>query len=114
VLLEQNYAQHSFVKMAQFKFMSYWGTYTYGLYCLHYLCILVAIQVLHRLGLNTTPVGVVLGDNATALLLALVLSWVSYNFYEKPFLKLKKPLCLHYPLIPRSYQSFCSSITPGP
>ena len=89
VLLEQNYARHSFFKMAKFRLLSYWGTYTYGLYCLHYIALLAAIQLLHRLGLNNTAFGVVVGDNAVALLLALGMSWVSYNFYEKPFLKLK-------------------------
>jgi peptidoglycan/LPS O-acetylase OafA/YrhL len=89
VLLEQNYARNSLFKMANFRFLSYWGTYTYGLYCLHYIALLVAIQLLHRLGLNTTAAGVVFGDNLLALVLALGMSWVSFNFYEKPFLKLK-------------------------
>jgi len=89
VLLEQNYARHSFIKMSQLRLLSYWGTYTYGLYCLHFLALLAAYQLLHRLGLNTTPLGVVLGDNAVGLLLALAISWVSFNFYEKPFLKFK-------------------------
>ena len=89
VLLEQNYARHSLFKMANFRLLSYWGTYTYGLYCLHYLALLVAIQLLHRLGLNHTAMGVVVGDNVVALLLALGVSWISFNFYEKPFLKLK-------------------------
>jgi peptidoglycan/LPS O-acetylase OafA/YrhL len=31
----------------------------------------------------------VFGDNLLALVLALGMSWVSFNFYEKPFLKLK-------------------------
>jgi peptidoglycan/LPS O-acetylase OafA/YrhL len=89
VLLEQNYARNSFVKMAQFRLLSYWGTYTYGLYCLHYMALLFAIQLMRRLGFNDTPLGVVLGDNTVGLLLALAMSWVSYNLYEKHFLKLK-------------------------
>ncbi len=89
VLLEQNYARHSLIKMSQLRFISYWGTYTYGLYCLHFLALLIAFQLLQRLGVNHTPLGVVLGDNAVGLALALAISWVSYTFYEKPFLKLK-------------------------
>lgn len=89
VLLEQNYAKYSFIKMSQLRLLSYWGIYTYGLYCLHFLALLIAFQLLHRLGLNQTPLGVVLGDNAVALVLALAMSWVSYNFYEKLFLRLK-------------------------
>ncbi len=89
VLLEQNYARHSFVKMAKMRWLSYWGTYTYGLYCLHFMTLLAAYQLLHRLGLNKTVTGVLLGDNAVGLTLAMLLSWVSFTYYEKPFLKLK-------------------------
>lgn len=89
VLLEQNYARRSFIKMSQLRVLSYWGTYTYGLYCLHFLALLAAYQLLHHFGLNRTSIGVVLGDNTVGLLLALGISWMSFTFYEKPFLKLK-------------------------
>lgn len=89
VLLEQNYARYSFVKMGQLRWLSYWGTYTYGLYCLHFVALLAAYQLLHRLGLNQTVAGVLLGDNAVGLGLAMLLSWLSFTYYEKPFLKLK-------------------------
>ncbi|MBD2766413.1 acyltransferase [Hymenobacter sp. BT664] len=89
VLLEQNYAKNSIIKMSKLRFPTYWGTYTYGLYCLHYLALLAAIQLLKRLDLNNSALGVVLGDNLVGLLLALVISWISFNYYEKLFLKLK-------------------------
>ncbi|MGI4873441.1 MAG: acyltransferase family protein [Janthinobacterium lividum] len=89
VLLEQNYARQSFVKMAQLRWLSYWGNYTYGLYCLHFMALLAAYQLLHRLGLNTTVAGVLFGDNALGLALAMLVSWLSFTYYEKPFLKLK-------------------------
>ena len=57
--------------------------------CLHFLALLAAFQLLHRLGLNRTPIGVVLGDNVVGLLLAMAISWLSFTLYEKPFLKLK-------------------------
>ena len=44
---------------------------------------------MRRLGLNHQPLGVVIGDNALGLALALGISWLSCTFYEKPFLKLK-------------------------
>lgn len=89
VLLEQNYAQHSFLKMSQLRFCTYWGVYTYGLYCLHYLALLASIQLMRRLGLNNSVLGVVVGDNTVGLLIALLGSWLSFTYYEKPFLKLK-------------------------
>jgi peptidoglycan/LPS O-acetylase OafA/YrhL len=89
ILLEQIYSRHSFMKMEQLRWFSYWGTYTYGLYCLHFIALLAAYQLLRRLGLNQNVTGVLLGDNIVGLVLALLLSWLSFTFYEKPFLKLK-------------------------
>lgn len=90
VLLEQNYAQQSFVKMQNLRFPTYWGTYTYGLYCLHYIALLFAYQILHRIHLNDKALGAVIGDNGLGLIIALAMSWVSFNWYEKPFLKIKE------------------------
>lgn len=90
VLLEQNYAQKSLVKMQNLHFPTYWGTYTYGLYCLHFLALLFAYQILHRIHLNDNAFGAIIGDNGLGVLIALAMSWISYNWYEKPFLKLKE------------------------
>ena len=89
ILLEQNYALHSVVKISQIRFLSYWGNYTYGFYCLHSLALLTAFQIMRRLGLNHQSLGVVIGDNALELALVLGISWLSFTFYEKRFLKLK-------------------------
>ena len=89
IILEQNYAQHSLFKMANWRFPSFWGTYTYGLYCWHFLTLLLAYQILHRLGANKTAWGALLGDNLLGLSLALTVSWLSYHSYEKFFLKWK-------------------------
>lgn len=89
VLLEQVYAQHSILKVGRLHFPTYWGTYTYGLYCLHFLALLAAYQLLHRLHLNDTVFGAIVGDNGVGLLVALASSWVSFTWFEKPFLKLK-------------------------
>ena len=70
------------------------GVYTYRLYCLHFVALLAAYQLLHRLGLNQTVAGVLLGDNAVGLALAMLLSWLSFTYYEKPFLKLKNRFAL--------------------
>lgn len=90
ILLEQSYAQKSFVKMQNLGFPTYWGTYTYGLYCLHYIALLIAYQILHRTHLNDKALGALIGDNGLGLIIALVMSWVSFNWYEKPFLKIKE------------------------
>lgn len=90
IILEQNYARHSIVKMTHWRFVTRWGTYTYGLYCLHFLALLAAYQISRRLGLNNSVYGVVVVDNVLGLAIALSVSWLSFHFYEKPFLKLKE------------------------
>ena len=89
VILEQNYSRFSFVKLVDWRFPTYWGTYTYGLYCWHFLTLLVAYQILHRIGFNKTPWGAMMGDNLLGLSLALLVSWLSFHTYEKFFLKWK-------------------------
>ena len=89
IILEQNFAEHSLFKLSTFRLPTFWGTYTYGLYCWHFLALLIAYQILHRLGINQTIWGAVLGDNILGLILSFGISWVSYHFYEKKFLKWK-------------------------
>jgi peptidoglycan/LPS O-acetylase OafA/YrhL len=43
IILEQNYAENSFFKLNNFKTITNLGTMTYGLYCLHFIGILVSI-----------------------------------------------------------------------
>ncbi|MBK7389056.1 MAG: acyltransferase [Bacteroidetes bacterium] len=45
IILEQNYAKNSLFKMSDFKRISKLGTITYGLYCLHFIGILVATTI---------------------------------------------------------------------
>lgn len=89
VILEQNYAERSFFKMSQFKTMSRLGVITYGLYCLHFIGILTAIQITNMLMINTALWQVLIIDTAIALGLTILISWLSYRFYEKPFLRFK-------------------------
>jgi peptidoglycan/LPS O-acetylase OafA/YrhL len=89
VIAEQNYAQHSPFKMANSKWMSRWGNYTYGLYCLHSAAILVA-HILSEKLLHLHNPWLVMGIDATVGLgLSLAMAWVSYRYFETPFLKLK-------------------------
>ena len=89
IILEQNFALHSFFKLSNWRFPTYWGTYTYGLYCWHCLALLAAYQISHRLGFNNTVFGAVVIDNVLGLVISLLVSWISYQLYEKHFLKLK-------------------------
>lgn len=89
IILEQNLSRHSFFKLSNWRFPTYWATYTYGLYCWHCLALLIAYQISHHLKLNNSVFGVIVVDNILGLAISLLISWCSYHFYEKYFLKFK-------------------------
>ncbi len=90
IILEQNYAKNSFFKMKNIKWLSSLGKYTYGLYCLHFIGILVAINVTKILKLNTELWQVLFLETTLALLTTFIFAYISYHFMEKPILKLKR------------------------
>jgi peptidoglycan/LPS O-acetylase OafA/YrhL len=90
IILEQNFANTSFFKMSQFTGVSRLGKYTYGLYCLHTIALLVVVTSLNKLGLNRYAWQLWLIELPLSMLLSIILSYFSYHFFEKPFLSLKE------------------------
>jgi peptidoglycan/LPS O-acetylase OafA/YrhL len=89
IIAEQNYARHSFYKIANNRFLSKWGNYTYGLYCLHTIGLLVSLILSEKIVKITNP-WLTMGINFTVgLCLSMLLAYISYTYFEKPFLKLK-------------------------
>ena len=90
VILEQNYSNNSLFKLSNFKWATYFGKRTYGLYCLHFIGILTVTQLTKMLGLNTAVWHVLILDTFFSLLLTLLIAEISYRYFETPFLKLKE------------------------
>lgn len=90
IILEQNYATKSFFKMSSFKTFSKLGLITYGLYCLHFLAILITNQILQRFGFNTHLWQVLLLETSISLLLSIWIAKISFRFVERPFLRIKE------------------------
>lgn len=90
IILEQNYSINSLFKMSRFKTVSNLGVITYGLYCLHFVGILITTTLTKKLVMNTKMWQVLLFETACALGITIVISKLSYEYYEKPFLKLKE------------------------
>ncbi|KAA9333183.1 acyltransferase [Hymenobacter busanensis] len=88
VILEQNYAPRSIVKVGRIRWLTYWGTFTYGLYCLHPIASMLVGFSLDRLGFHHS-LSTVLLLTALSLPLSAALAWLSYHYLEHPFLKLK-------------------------
>jgi len=89
IILEQNYAERSFFKLGRSAVLSRLGTYTYGLYCLHPVAILVVLRMTALLRINTALWQVLLLEPALSLVLSVLFAYVSHRWFESPFLRMK-------------------------
>lgn len=90
IILEQSYAKNSLFKLSNFKTISKLGIITYGLYCLHFIGILITTTIMGKLEFNTHLWQIVLVDTSLALTITIVISKLSYTYCEQPFLRLKE------------------------
>lgn len=74
-----------------------WGKYTYGIYLLHFICLLFFKNIFDVLRIQLDMESLNYKENIIAAFVVGILSsilgfWLakfSYTYYEKPFLKLK-------------------------
>lgn len=86
LILEQCYAQHSLFKTGRLKRISNLGLITYGLYCTHFIGILIATTLTNRLGMNTALWQVLLLNTLLALVITVAVSKLSFRYFEGWFL----------------------------
>ena len=89
ILLEQNFCRNSFFRMENYKVLNWLGKYSYGMYCLHFIALLIQIRIGNYFGF-TSQWWVLLFGPMLGLLLAIVIALLSYHLYEVRFLNLKK------------------------
>lgn len=89
IILEQNYASNSFFKFSRLKLITHLGRITYGLYCLHFVGILIAVNLTKLIGFNTELWQVLILETLLALGITILISSMSYQYFEKPFLRFK-------------------------
>jgi peptidoglycan/LPS O-acetylase OafA/YrhL len=90
IILEQIYCINSLFKIGRLKLISRLGEYTYGLYCLHMIGILIAATLLDRLALNRSLWQIIIFEGGLSFLITIGLGILSFKYYETPFLKLKE------------------------
>jgi Predicted acyltransferases len=78
------------LKIKDSNMLSRLGIYTYGLYMYHTLVINLLKQLFNKGGYNMDKPGVAMVFGLGALLLSVLCSVLSYQLFEKQFLKLKK------------------------
>ena len=89
VILEQNSFDNSFYKWKFSKLLSDLGRHTYGLYLYHFVAIYIVSIILGKLLFNTQSYQVFFVEPILSLILSIIVSYLSYRYFEKPFLKLK-------------------------
>lgn len=89
IILEQNYARNSLFKIGNWKLVSTLGKYTYGLYCFHVIGILISVTLLQEFSLNQHSWQLWLLEVPISFAMSILLSWLSYHYFESWFLKLK-------------------------
>ncbi len=88
VIYEQTYCRNSFFKMSEFKIITYLGKFTYGFYLIHTISNFICHNILDKI--NPEPFfRFLLLQPAASFLLTIVFGYLSYHYYEKPFLNLK-------------------------
>ena len=89
IILEQNYSKNSFFKFSKLKTISKLGLYTYGLYCLHFFVISLVKGGFTKIGFETSNIFIAIAAAVTSLAGVIVICRLSYQYFEKPFLRLK-------------------------
>ncbi len=91
VIMEQNYALHSFYKASKLKVISAFGKYTYGMYCYHMICFFLVTYCFYLLGINVINPNkyIFVSIVIVAIAVTIVISKISYIYFESKFLALK-------------------------
>ncbi len=92
IILEQNMADQSLVKLGRFKVLNYLGVRSYGLYCYHMIAIFFTFYIFHLFGISLVNHNflIYISEIIVAFLLAVIFSLTSYRFFEKRLLALKE------------------------
>ena len=87
IMIEQTICNNSILKVSTFKLLDYFGKLSYGLYCFHGIVITIIIKLTGSF--EDSFFKSVFVYPTIVLLLTMFISYLSYEFYESKFLKLK-------------------------
>lgn len=90
VIFEQNLSEKSLFKLSDFPIVSYLGRISYGLYCYHFIGILITIQLSNFIGIKDSFFSVIVLETLVSLAITIAIAMLSFRFFEKPFLRMKE------------------------
>jgi len=89
IIIEQNFADNYIIKFNKFKVISKMGKYTYGLYLLHPIAIQIGNIIIRFIYNEKKRLFSATFLRINFFMLSMLLSYLSYNYVETYFLKLK-------------------------
>jgi len=89
-IFEQNFGKNSFFKFGKLKTLTYLGVISYGLFCFHEIGLLIGNHVLVRTNMESNIWAFLILKPLIAFAIILPISHLSWNYFEKPLLKLKR------------------------
>jgi peptidoglycan/LPS O-acetylase OafA/YrhL len=89
IILEQNFSERSLFKLSNLKLVTRLGVYSYGLYCLHFIGIYLAFLFVDQFSFNQSTGSIFVLKPMLSLAITLLLSILSYHYFEKRFLAYK-------------------------
>lgn len=90
IIFEQNFSPHSFIKFGKFRWLTWMGIISYGLFCFHEIGLLTAGRILRHFDLNDDVTAFLLLKPLIAFVLIVPVAHLSWNWFEKPFLQCKR------------------------
>lgn len=92
IIAEQEFATRSFFKAGNWKWFTFLGRRSYGLYCLHIICLIISQTVMYyffHIPLYHSSGQIYILESIFAFALTVASSTLSYRLLEEPFLRLK-------------------------
>ena len=89
-IFEQNFGENSFFKFGKLKSITYLGVISYGLFCFHEIGLLVGHHFLNQTHLQSNIWAFIVLKPTIAFAIILPMSHLSWNYFEKPILGLKR------------------------
>lgn len=89
-IFEQNFCMNSPFKFGRLKWVSYLGVISYGLFCFHEIGLLIGNRTLRFLDLQDDVTAFLLLKPLIAFMVILPVAHLSWRYFERPFLRLKK------------------------
>lgn len=90
LLAHQNFSKTDTLKLSHLTFFSKWGKYTYGLYLLHPVGSIIGTFVFKKIFHGVDSFFISFSQGILIFIITLVISYISFHFFESYFLKLKK------------------------